>query len=79
MNLAGYEWKSDFAKTHRAEGLAEGEAKGEAKALLLVLEGRGIAVPNAVRERVTNCSDSDQLERWLKRAGVVERAEDLLD
>ncbi|MFE9105243.1 hypothetical protein [Actinomadura geliboluensis] len=75
MTLAGYEWKSDFAKAHRAKGRAEGEAK----ALLLVLEGRGIAVPNEVRKRVMSCVDSDQLEGWLKRAAVVDRAEDLLD
>ncbi|MFF4241090.1 hypothetical protein ACFYYL_34900 [Actinomadura geliboluensis] len=71
----GYEWRSDFAKIHRAQGRAEGEAK----ALLVVLEGRGIAVPNEVRRRVMGCTDSDQLERWLKRAAVVDRAEDLLD
>ncbi|MFG2021472.1 hypothetical protein [Actinomadura geliboluensis] len=75
MTLAGYEWKSDFAKTHRAEGRTEGEAK----ALLVVLEGRRIAVPDEVRRRVMGCTDSDQLERWLKRAAVVDRAEDLLD
>ncbi|MFG1851753.1 hypothetical protein ACGFJT_07930 [Actinomadura geliboluensis] len=83
VKTAGYEWKSDFAKTHRAKGRAEGRvegrAEGEAKALLVVLEGRGIAVPNEVRKRVLGCTDSDQLERWLKRAAVVERAEDLLD
>ncbi|MFG1851755.1 hypothetical protein ACGFJT_07940 [Actinomadura geliboluensis] len=79
MTLAGYEWKSDFAKAHRAKGRAEGRAEGEAKALLLVLEGRGIAVPNEVRKRVMSCVDSDQLEGWLKRAAVVDRAEDLLD
>ncbi|MEV4670701.1 MULTISPECIES: hypothetical protein [Actinomadura] len=83
VKTAGYEWKSDFAKKHRAEGRVEGRvegrAEGEAKALLVVLEGRGIAVPNEVRKRVMGCTDSDQLERWLKRAAVVERAEDLLD
>ena len=75
MMLVGYEWRSDFAKAHRAEGRAEGEAK----ALLLVLEGRGIAVRNEVRKRVMSCVDSDQLEGWLRRAAVVDRAEDLLD
>ena len=32
MNVAGYEWQSEFAKTHRGEGRAEGRAEGEAKA-----------------------------------------------
>lgn len=79
VKTAGYEWQSDFAKTHRAEGRAEGEAKGEAKAVLLVLDARGITVPNNVRERVTNCTDTDQLERWVQRAAVIDRAEELLD
>ncbi|TDC83514.1 hypothetical protein [Actinomadura sp. 7K507] len=75
VNIAGYEWQSDFAKTHRAEGRAEGEAE----AVLLVLDARGIAVPNDIRERVTNCTDTDQLGRWVQRAAVIDKAEDLLD
>jgi hypothetical protein len=75
VKTAGYEWKSDFARTHRAEGRAEGEAK----ILLLMLENRGINVPNELRERVTNCTDTDQIERWAKRALVIDKAEDLLD
>jgi hypothetical protein len=75
MAIKNYEWKSDFAKTHRAEG----EAKGEAKSVLLVLKARGINVPNEVRERVTNCTDTDRLERWVQRAAVIDKAEDLLD
>ncbi|TDB86093.1 hypothetical protein E1266_34685 [Actinomadura sp. 7K534] len=75
MNVAGYEWQSEFAKTHRGEGRAEGEAK----AVLLVLGARGITVPNEIRERVTNCTDIDQLERWVQRAAVIDKAEDLLE
>jgi hypothetical protein len=83
VETAGYEWKSDFAKAHRAEGREEGReegrVQGEATMLLLMLEARGIAVPDEVRERVTNCTDTDQLERWAKRAAVIDNAEDLLD
>ncbi|WP_243719271.1 hypothetical protein [Actinomadura sp. 7K534] len=75
VNVAGYEWQSEFAKTHRGEGRAEGEAK----AVLLVLGARGITVPNEIRERVTNCTDIDQLERWVQRAAVIDKAEDLLE
>ncbi|RKS77103.1 hypothetical protein BZB76_2476 [Actinomadura pelletieri DSM 43383] len=71
VDLKNYEWQSKWAKTHIAEG--------EAKAILLVLEGRGVEVPNDVRERVTGCTDTEQLERWVRRAGVVDKAEDLLD
>lgn len=71
MNIKNYKWTSDFAKTHIA--------MGEAKMLLLVLEARGIAVPDDVRERVTSCADPEQLERWIQRAVVIDKAEDLLD
>lgn len=75
VETAGYEWKSDFAKAHRAEGRAEGEAE----AVLLVLDARGIAVPNDIRKRVVDCTDIDRLKRWVQRAAVIDKAEDLLD
>ncbi|MEU8346195.1 hypothetical protein AB0C74_31245 [Spirillospora sp. NPDC048832] len=83
MNLAGYEWKSDFAKKHRAEGFAkgyaEGFAKGYAEGLLAVLEARGIAVSDEARQLVSSCRDTDRLEGWLRRAGLVHKVEDLFD
>jgi hypothetical protein len=79
MNIADYEWQSDFAKTHQAEGEARGEAMGEAKSVLLFLSARGIDVPDDIRERITSCTDTEQLDRWVKRAAVVNTAEDLFD
>ncbi|MGW5410808.1 hypothetical protein [Actinomadura geliboluensis] len=99
MMLAGYEWKSDFAKKHRAEGRAEGlaegraeglaegraeglaeaRAEGAARAVLIVLEARGITVSGETRQRITSCMDTDQLECWAKRAALVDKAEDLFD
>ncbi len=81
MTLEGYEWKSDFAKKHRAEGRAEGlaeaRAEGAARAVLIVLEARGITVSGETRQRITSCMDTDQLERWAKRSALVDKAEDL--
>ncbi|MEU5987473.1 hypothetical protein ABZ806_00695 [Spirillospora sp. NPDC047418] len=91
VQTAGYEWQSDFAKSHIAKGEAigeargeaigeaKGQAKGEAKMLLLMLEARGLTIPDAVSERVMSCTDTDQLERWGKRAADIDKAEDLLD
>jgi hypothetical protein len=99
MKLSDYEWQSEFALSHIAEGRAEGEAegrakgeaegrakgeaegraKGEAKSVLLVLEARGVFVPDEIRERVTGCTDFDQLECWVRRAAVIEDARELLD
>ncbi|WP_214408676.1 hypothetical protein [Sphaerisporangium fuscum] len=55
----------------RAKGRAEGRAEGEAKTILLVLETRGLPVTDAQRERITSCTDTDQLEQWARRAVVV--------
>ncbi|WP_433149734.1 hypothetical protein ACQPZ8_11510 [Actinomadura nitritigenes] len=79
VTTAGYEWQSDFAKTHIAEGRAEGRAEGEADAVLSVLETRGITVPNDIRDKVTGCTDIDQLKRWVRRAVVIDHAEELFD
>ncbi|MFD8806661.1 hypothetical protein [Streptomyces sp. NPDC059597] len=56
----------------------EGEAMGEAKGVLRVLEGRGVPVPDDVREQITARTDLARVSEWLGRAGTVERAEDLL-
>jgi hypothetical protein len=57
---------------------AEGHAQGSAKALLIMLQGRGISVPDAVRERILAERNPEQLTRWLERAGVATSIEDLL-
>ncbi|MFT3774462.1 MAG: hypothetical protein QM820_54575 [Minicystis sp.] len=63
----------------RDEGLKEGRIEGEARALLTVLLGRGIAVPDEARERILAEKDPAQLERWLEKAGVVSTVVELLD
>jgi len=73
--MKGYEYQSDFAKKYVAEGRTEGRAEGRAeeaaRALLTVLRVRGIAVPDAVRERIVAQKDPERLERWLERAAVA--------
>lgn len=44
-----------------------------------MMEARGLVVSDEIRERVTGCTDTDQLERWVKRAAVIDKAEDFLD
>ncbi|MFE7654062.1 hypothetical protein ACFU6M_14345 [Streptomyces bottropensis] len=46
--------------------------------MLRVLEVRGIAVSDGVRERIPTCTDLTLVSAWLDRADTVERAEDLL-
>jgi predicted transposase YdaD len=59
----------------RSEGAVEGEAKGEAKALCSVLEARGLAVPDSIRQRVAACRDVATLDRWLVRAATATSVE----
>jgi hypothetical protein len=52
----------------RREGEAKGRAEGEARAVLAVLEARGLAVSEAQRTLILGCDDTDQLERWVRKA-----------
>lgn len=69
--MKGYEYQSDFAKKYVAQGRAEGRAEEAARMLLTVLRARGIAVPDAVRERILSEKDPEQLERWAEKAAVA--------
>jgi hypothetical protein len=60
-----------------AEGRAEGVAEGMAAALVSVLEGRGFTLPSHLREELAR-KPQQELAQLLRRAGTVERAEDLL-
>jgi hypothetical protein len=70
---------SPFAKEHFGRGLAEGEAKGEADAVLLVLEARGLDITDAQRDRITGCTDLDQLRTWVRRAATLTAASELFE
>lgn len=60
-----------------ATGRAEGEVRGEAKALLRVLERRGVVLSEGQRATIEGCRDLEQLERWLDRALTVTSGEEL--
>jgi predicted transposase YdaD len=93
MTAGTYEYKSDFARRYyhqgqteghaegltegRAEGLTEGRAEGEVRALLAILNARGIPVPDDAHTRITDCTDLDQLETWIRRAITVITVQDL--
>jgi hypothetical protein len=63
--------KSEFARIQRASAQAE--------AILLVLEGRGLAVSAGQRERILACSDLELLKTWLRRAGIVANTDALFE
>ena len=78
----GYRWLSkEFRERDarsRAEGKAEGEAQGEGRALLTVLDARGVSVPDAVREQILASTDLSQLDTWLRRAATATTADEVV-
>ena len=79
MMMKGYEYQSDFAKKYFAEGRAEGRAEEAARAVLTTLRVRGIAVPEAARERILAEKDPERLERWHERAILAPSLAEVLD
>lgn len=77
--MKGYEYQSDFAKKYVAQGRTEGRTEEAARALLTVLRARGIAVPDAVRERILAQQDTERLERWLEKAAVATSVTSVID
>jgi len=86
MTTAGYEYQSEFMRNlaakyraeaaeeqaeHRAQAVASAVALAEARVILIVLEDRGVAVPDDVRDRVLGCTDRTQLGTWLHRASTA--------
>jgi hypothetical protein len=77
MATGTYEYKSDFARRYYHQGQTEGRAEGEVRALLAILNTRGIPVPEDARTRITGCTDFDQIEAWIRRAITVTTIQDL--
>jgi hypothetical protein len=61
----------------REEVRDEERAQGHADGVLRILEKRGIAVSEDVRQRVTSCTDEATIDAWYDRALTATTAEDL--
>jgi hypothetical protein len=55
-----------------------GELEGRAADVLTVLRVRGVAVPDAARERILVERDPERLERWLEKAAVAPSVAEVL-
>ncbi|MFF8830625.1 hypothetical protein [Streptomyces sp. NPDC015131] len=71
------ELRDEGREAGREEGREEGRAAGIAESILLLLEQRGIDVPDEARDRLAHCDDLDTLHRWLLRAPTAPTAEDV--
>jgi len=70
-------FKSQSSQLIRAEGRAQGEAHARAEVIVQALGFRGLEVTDAVRDRVTACTDVDTLQRWFARVFTATTAEDI--
>lgn len=61
-----------------AKGEAEGKAEGEAKALLRLLDRRGLALTDRERTQILDCRDTAQLEAWLDNVLTVASVAELI-
>jgi hypothetical protein len=69
--MKGYEYQSDFAKKYVAEARTQD--------VLAILRVRGVAVPDAARERILGEKDPSRLKRWLERAVLAASVGEVLD
>ncbi|WP_327696351.1 hypothetical protein [Streptomyces sp. NBC_00459] len=63
----------------RLQGLAEGLAQGLAEVILFVLEKRGLAVSDKVRERITAGDDPEILRGWIARSVTATTAAEIFE
>ncbi|TDD76563.1 hypothetical protein E1293_27030 [Actinomadura darangshiensis] len=69
MKAGTYEWQSDFALKHIAEG--------EVKVLLIVLESHGFTLDGDLRQRITTCQDPQQIQTWARRVATAETLDEV--
>jgi hypothetical protein len=78
--LAAETWRQLMAvdlSFFRSETSQRLRAESRAEDILLILDARGIDVPDAARERIATCTDLDTLRTWVTRAATADTAEDL--
>lgn len=75
MQAGVYEWQSDFALKH----IAEGKIEGEIELLLVVLESRGFEVGDDLRQRIASCQDLEQIHVWARNAVTASSLDEVFD
>ncbi|WP_394846888.1 hypothetical protein LZC95_05400 [Pendulispora brunnea] len=61
------------------DGWAHGWAEARVHDVLLLLELRGIVIPDATRRRIRACSSASQLDAWFIRAATATNASEVVD
>jgi len=68
-----YKYQSNFARRY----VEQGRAQGEAEMLLTMLQTFGVTVTDAAQDRITACTDVEQLQRWAGQAKEITSADEL--
>ncbi|MEM9460746.1 MAG: hypothetical protein AAGF11_41665 [Myxococcota bacterium] len=63
----------------RADGMAKGMAKGIAQMLARLLDTRGLALTDELRQRIARCKDEAVLQRWFDRAVTAATLAEVFD
>jgi predicted transposase/invertase (TIGR01784 family) len=79
LSLARREGRDEGRDEGRKEGRKEGRVEEGARAVLTVLRIRGIAVPDAARERILAEKDPARIERWHERAILAASVAEVID
>lgn len=79
LSTRPYEYQSEFVRKYIFQGRAEGQVEAQVKAVLAVLEARGVVVPPNTRAHILECTDADLAELWLRRAATAETIYDVVD
>ncbi|WP_224363852.1 hypothetical protein [Hyalangium versicolor] len=85
MQSGSYQYQSELVRKllaqgreqGREQGQQEGRLEGERRALLKVLDARGLVVNDAARRKLLACTDLEQMEHWLHDAVVVNSVQEL--
>jgi hypothetical protein len=67
-----------LSEAHHQRSFDRGKAEGETKALLMILQHRGLAVSDDQRRLILACTDVATLDRWLGRALAASSVSELL-
>jgi hypothetical protein len=62
----------------RTQGQTEGLLEGRREAILRTFKHRRMSVSDEIRETISNCEDTELLDRWSDLAFVVEDSNELL-
>jgi hypothetical protein len=79
MKSGKYEYQTEFVRKWILQGRQEGRLVGERMALSKVLNARGFQLDDVARQRILECTELAQLERWLDKAVTVSSVQELFE